>query len=433
MPGAHRFVIGEYVADYEILKNEVFVFAIRHGRQRPANQSPIPTTITKPHMIHVYEIFDRLIAFPTVSRDGNIDLIRYIADFLAGAGIEAQLYPHENGDRASLFATVGPHKQGGVVLSGHTDVVPVEGQAWTSDPFRLVRRENRLFGRGAADMKGFIACAIEALVAAKDENLVRPLHVAFSYDEEIGCVGVRPMLTELAAAGIRPEWVLIGEPTHMQVATGHKGKTGIRATCRGHAAHSALAPTGLNAIHLASDMLSGIREMQAELERTGIRDADYDIPYTTLHAGVIRGGTALNIVPDTCEMLFEIRNIAEDDPGTIMDRFFDRAEAIVAPKKNMFPEAAIELEIFNEYPGLSTDVAGEITGRAIALSGQANRIKVAFGTEGGLFQEVLGTTAIVCGPGSMDQGHKPDEFVTIEQMEECRSMLLRVTDTLKAD
>lgn len=384
-------------------------------------------------MTHVYEIFDRLIAFPTVSRDGNIDLIRYVADYLSGAGIDAELYPHEDGDRASLFATVGPHKRGGVVLSGHTDVVPVDGQAWTSDPFRLVRRGNRLFGRGAADMKGFIACAIEALVAAKDQDLARPLHVAFSYDEEIGCVGVRPMLTELAAAGIRPEWVLIGEPTAMQVATGHKGKTGIRATCRGHAAHSALAPTGLNAIHLAADMLSGIREMQAEIERTGRRDPDYDVPYTTLHAGVIHGGTALNIVPDHCEMLFEIRNIAEDDPRSFMDEFFDRAEAIVSSKRNMFPEAAIRLEIFNEYPGLSTDEAGEIASRAIALSGQASRIKVAFGTEGGLFQEVLGTTTIVCGPGSMDQGHKPDEFVTIDQMEECRSMLLRVTDTLRAE
>jgi acetylornithine deacetylase len=383
--------------------------------------------------MQVYDIFDRLIAFPTVSRDGNIDLIRYIADFLAGAGVEAELYPHENGDRASLFATVGNGKRGGVVLSGHTDVVPVEGQAWTSDPFRLTRRDNKLLGRGAADMKGFIACAIEALVAAKDQELARPLHVAFSYDEEIGCVGVRPMLTELAATGIKPEWVLIGEPTQMQVATGHKGKTGIRATCQGHAAHSALAPTGLNAIHLAADMLTGIREMQAEIERTGKRDPDYDVPYTTLHAGVIKGGTALNIVPDQCEMLFEIRNIADDDPKTIMNQFFDRAETIVSPKKNMFPEAEIRLEIFNEYPGLSTDTTGEITGRAISLSGQANRIKVAFGTEGGLFQEVLGTTAIVCGPGSMDQGHKPDEFVTVEQMEECRGMLRRVTDTLKSD
>lgn len=384
-------------------------------------------------MTQVYDIFDRLIAFPTVSRDGNIDLIRYIADYLSGAGIDAELYPHADGDRASLFATVGPRKRGGVVLSGHTDVVPVEGQAWTSDPFRLTRRDDRLFGRGTADMKGFIACAMEALVAAKDQALARPLHIAFSYDEEIGCVGVRPMLAALAAAGIRPEWVLIGEPTSMQVATGHKGKTGIRATCRGHAAHSALAPTGLNAIHLAADMLSGIREMQAEIERTGRRDPDYDIPYTTLHAGVIRGGTALNIVPDNCEMLFEIRNIADDDPKSIMDQFFDRAEAIVASKKNMFPEAGITLEIFNEYPGLSTDTAGEISGKAIALSGQSNRIKVAFGTEGGLFQDVLGTTAIVCGPGNMEQGHKPDEYVTVGQMEECRAMLARVTATLAAD
>jgi acetylornithine deacetylase len=383
-------------------------------------------------MTHIYDIFDRLIAFPTVSRDGNIDLIRYIADFLAGAGIDAQLYPHESGDRASLFASVGPRVNGGVVLSGHTDVVPVEGQAWTSDPFRLVRRDDRFYGRGAADMKGFVACAIEALVAAKDAPLARPLHLAFSYDEEIGCVGVRPMLTSLAAVGIKPEWVLIGEPTNMQVATGHKGKTGIRATCRGHAAHSALAPTGLNAIHLAADMLTGIREMQAEIERTGIRDPDYDVPYTTLHAGVIKGGTALNIVADTCEMLFEIRNIAEDDPKSIMHQFFDRAEAIVNPKKNMFPEAAIELEIFNEYPGLSTDIAGNVATHALALSGQAGRIKVAFGTEGGLFQEILGTTAIVCGPGSMDQGHKPDEFVSLEQMEACRAMLARVTETLKA-
>lgn len=384
-------------------------------------------------MTHVYEIFDRLIAFPTVSRDGNIELIRYIADYLSGAGIEAELYPHEDGDRASLFATVGPHKRGGVVLSGHTDVVPVEGQAWTSDPFRLTRREDRLFARGAADMKGFVACAIEALVAARDEDLARPLHVAFSYDEEIGCVGVRPMLAELAAAGIRPEWVLIGEPTEMQVATGHKGKTGIRATCRGHAAHSALAPSGLNAIHLASDMLTGIREMQAEIERSGRRDDDYDVPYTTLHAGVIKGGTALNIVPDNCEMLFEIRNIAGDDPKSIMNQFFDRADAIVSKSKSRFPDVEIRLDIFNEYPGLGTDEMGAVSEKAIALSGQSNRIKVAFGTEGGLFQEVLGTTAIVCGPGSMDQGHKPDEFVTIQQMEACRSMLLRVTDTLKSD
>lgn len=377
-----------------------------------------------------YDVLDRLIAFPTVSRDGNIDLVRYVADVLTDAGITSRLYPHENGDRASLFATVGPDVQGGVVLSGHTDVVPVEGQAWTSDPFRLVRRGDNLYGRGTADMKGFIACAMEALIAAKEQRLLRPLHLALSYDEEIGCVGVRPMLTELAASGIRPEWVLIGEPTFMQVATGHKGKTGIKAICCGHASHSALAPTGLNAIHLAADFLTEIRAMQADIEATGPRDADYDVPYTTLHAGVIKGGTALNIVPDNCEMLFEIRNIAGDSPKTIMDEFFERAGRIAGKARNQFPEADIRLEIFNEYPGLGTDASGRIAKEAISLSGQSNRIKVAFGTEGGLFQDALETTAIVCGPGSMDQGHKPDEFVSVGQLEACRAMLARVTERL---
>jgi len=377
-------------------------------------------------------ILERLIAFPTVSRDGNIDLIRYIADLLASAGIAPRLFPHQNGDRASLFATVGPEGPGGIVLSGHTDVVPVDGQAWTSDPFRLAHVDDRLYGRGTADMKGFVACAIEAMIAARDQKLTRPLHLALSYDEEIGCVGVRPMLSELAAAGIRPAWVLIGEPTFMQVATGHKGKTGIRATCCGHAAHSALAPTGLNAIHLASDFLTEIRAMQAEIERTGPRDPDYDVPYTTLHTGVIKGGTALNIVPDNCEMLFEIRNIAGDDPKTIMDQFFERAGRIASRARERFPEVDIKLEIFNEYPGLGTDESGLISQQAIALSGQSNRIKVAFGTEGGLFQDALQTTAIVCGPGSMDQGHKPDEFVSLPQLEACRGMLSRLTERLVA-
>lgn len=383
-------------------------------------------------MDQALDILDRLIAFPTVSRDGNIDLIRYVASILEEVGIAPRIYMGEGGDRASLFASVGPAGPGGIVLSGHTDVVPVDGQAWTSDPFRMTERDGNYYGRGAADMKGFVACAIEALAAAYNRPLERPLHLALSYDEEIGCVGVRPMLAELAVAGIKPEWVLIGEPTAMQVATGHKGKTGIRATCCGHAAHSALAPTGLNAIHLASDLLAEIRALQAEIERTGARDPDYDVPYTTLHAGVIKGGAALNIVPDNCEMLFEIRNIAEDDPRLIMNRLFESADAIAGKARKKFPDADITLDIFNEYPGLETDAAGAVTREALALSGDVGRIKVAFGTEGGLFQENLGTTAVVCGPGSMDQGHKPDEYVSRDQLGQCRAMLKRLTDRLAA-
>lgn len=378
-------------------------------------------------MTNAYDILERLIAFPSVSRDGNIDLIRYVAKLLADAGIECRLYPNETGDRASLFATVGPAARGGTVLSGHTDVVPVDGQAWTSDPFRLAEREGKLFGRGTADMKGFVACAIEAMLEAKGKVLSAPLHLALSYDEEIGCVGVRPMLVELAKAGVSPDWVLIGEPTGMQVASGHKGKLGARATCCGVAAHSALAPTGLNAIHLAADFLSEIRALQGELAETGPRDSDYDIPYSTVHAGVISGGTALNIVPEQCRLDFEIRNVAEDNIDALFARLFEKAETISNAARQRFPQSGISIEVFNTYPGLGVSGNGEAVHKALALSGTSRPIKVAFGTEGGLFVQTLSAPVIVCGPGSMDQGHKADEFVSRGQMEACRTMLARIT------
>lgn len=381
-------------------------------------------------MTNAYDILERLIAFPSVSRDGNIDLIRYVDAVLAEAGIESRLYPSESGDRASLFATVGPLGAGGVVLSGHTDVVPVDGQAWTSDPFRLIERDGLLYGRGTTDMKGFVACAIEAMLLARGQVLSKPLHLALSYDEEIGCVGVRPMLAELAKDGLRPEWVLIGEPTAMQVASGHKGKLAARATCCGVAAHSALAPTGLNAIHLAADFLSEIRALQAELAETGARDLDYDIPYSTVHAGVIAGGTALNIVPESCALDFEIRNVAEDDPKRLMERLFDKAEAISNVARQRFASTGITIDVVNDYPGLGASGNGEVVGRGLSLAGAGRAVKVAFGTEGGLFSRALETPVLVCGPGSMEQGHKADEFVSRAQMEACRTMLGRLAGTL---
>jgi acetylornithine deacetylase len=380
-------------------------------------------------MTSAYDILDRLIAFPSVSRDGNIDLIRYIADALAAAGVASRLFPHENGDRASLFATIGPEGPGGIVLSGHTDVVPVDGQAWTVDPFRMSRKGDRFYGRGTTDMKGFIACAMEAAVAATERRLTRPLHLALSYDEEIGCVGVRPMLDELATAGIDPEWVLIGEPTAMQVATGHKGKTGVKAYCTGHSAHSALAPTGLNAIYMAAELLEEVRAIQADIVETGPRDSDYTVPYTTLHAGVIQGGTALNIVPDACRLDFEIRNLAGDDPMAYMARLFDKAERITAEGRKRFPETGIRVDIFNTYPGLNVDPRAKATEAVKSLSG-GSQLKVSFGTEGGLFEQAFGAPSIVCGPGDMEQGHKPDEFIELSQMEACRTMLGKILDRL---
>ncbi|GEO87001.1 MULTISPECIES: acetylornithine deacetylase [Alphaproteobacteria] len=385
-------------------------------------------------MSHVpaFDILDRLIAFPSVSRDGNIDLIRYVSALLADAGIESRLFPSDSGDRASLFATVGPEGPGGIVLSGHTDVVPVDGQDWTHDPFRLTDLDGRLHGRGTTDMKGFVACAIEALLAAKSRPLIRPLHLALSYDEEIGCVGVRPMLAELSKAGLCPDWVLIGEPTSMQVASGHKGKLAARASCCGAAAHSALAPTGLNAIHLAADFLAELRLLQSDLADHGPRDDDYDIPYTTIHAGVIRGGTALNIVPEHCLLDFEIRNIAADNPKRLLDRLFEKAETLSRGARQRFPSTGIAIEVINDYPGLAISSNEAALAQALALAGSNRSIKVAFGTEGGLFSSALDVPAVVCGPGSMDQGHKADEYVERAQIDACRVMLARLTEGLAA-
>lgn len=375
-------------------------------------------------------ILDRLIGFASVSRDGNMALIRHVAALLDEAGIAYTLYPAKEGDRASLFATVGPDGPGGVVLSGHTDVVPIDGQSWSSDPFRLRERQGRLYGRGTADMKGFVVCAIEAMLSAGRRRLRRPLHLALSYDEEIGCVGVRPMLEALARAGLKPDWVLVGEPTGMTVATGHKGKLAARATCSGCAAHSALAPTGLNAIHLACDFVAALRALQEEIAQGGARDAAYDIPYTTLHAGVIAGGTALNIVPERCVVDFEIRNVTADDPGRLMERLSAEAERIGAAGRQRFPASGIRIEVVNAYPGLEGGAHRQVVERAAALSGRPGERKLAFGTEGGLFAEALAVPVVVCGPGSMDQGHKADEYVSRQQIEACRAMLSRLVQDL---
>jgi acetylornithine deacetylase len=260
----------------------------------------MPTTI---------EILDRLIAFETISRRPNVDLIDYLRGLLAAKAIPCQMIANESGSNINLFATIGPPERPGVVLSGHTDVVPVEGQNWTCDPFRLTQRDGRLYGRGTADMKGFLACAVQAALKAAERDLKTPIHLALSYDEEIGCVGVRRMLDRLADLPVRPLFCIVGEPTELAVATGHKGKVALRATCHGKEVHSALAPSGVNAIHLASDFIQVLRDRQRQLVESGRHDDDYDVPHSTLHAGIISGGTALNIVPNLCRVDFEIRNL----------------------------------------------------------------------------------------------------------------------------
>jgi acetylornithine deacetylase len=378
------------------------------------------------------EILDRLVAFDTVSSRPNIALMDYVKNLLAEAGIAAILIPDASGGRANLYATVGPEGAPGVMLSGHTDVVPVEGQVWTRPPFALTEGGGRLYGRGTADMKGFVACAIEAMLLAARRPMKVPLHLALSYDEEVGCMGVRSLIDVLAAAPVKPRFCIVGEPTGMQVATGHKGKVALRATCTGREGHSALAPLALNALHLAADFLGAVRRVQAEVAATGLRDGDYDVPYTTLHVGKMAGGVQVNIVPNHAVLDFEIRSLAGEDVGSLIRRLEAEAEAIVSPLRTEFPEAAIRVERLWDYPGLGTPSDAGVVNFVKALTGANGTIKVAFGTEGGLFDQRLGLPTVICGPGSMAQGHKPDEFVTVEQLERCRAMLGALIGRLEA-
>jgi acetylornithine deacetylase len=375
------------------------------------------------------QILDRLIGFPTVSRDSNLALIEYAREFLAALGVETRLYMDSSGRKANLYASIGPSDRGGVLLSGHSDVVPVDGQQWASNPFRLQERGARLFARGAADMKGFLACALRAAERATARPLWLPLQLAFSYDEEVGCLGVRSLIDDMADWTHRPRFCIVGEPTQLRIAIGHKGKTALKATCHGRAAHSAAPAHGVNAIHMASELIDRIRRRQQAIETSGMRDPDYDVPYTTLHVGVIHGGNALNIVPARCEIELEIRNLPADDPAALVMALRGDADA-VADSMRGDADTRIDLELIHDYPGLETPAHSEVVELAAALTGNRECIKVAFGSEGGLFSDRLGIPTVVCGPGSIDQAHKADEFVAIDQLQRCDAMLDALLDRL---
>ncbi|MEM9332582.1 MAG: acetylornithine deacetylase [Pseudomonadota bacterium] len=369
------------------------------------------------------DLLNDLIAFPTVSSNPNRALIDYCASLLSDAGAEISILEDEKEAKANLYATIGPRDTPGVLLSGHTDVVPVEGQDWTVSPFTMSEADGKVYGRGTTDMKGFVASALRTALRASTTELKTPLHLAFSYDEEIGCVGVRSMIDMLAEAPFKPMFCIVGEPTLMSVATGHKGKTACRVTSTGKEAHSALAPTALNAIHFSVDMIQFIRQLQSEIAASSRQDEDYDVPYTTLHVGQVDGGLALNIVPNLSHMRFEIRNLPEDDPQVLLDRIKAHAVLIVDEHKDTFPDASIGFEITNTYPSLNTSKTAEIVNFVKSLTGSNSTMKVAFGTEGGLFSSELGIPTVICGPGSMEQGHKPDEFIHLEQLDKCDAML----------
>jgi acetylornithine deacetylase len=368
-------------------------------------------------------ILDRLIAFETVSHMTNLPLMRYVEALLAEAGIESTLIFDETGEKANLYAIVGPRDVPGVILSGHVDVVPVEGQNWTRPPFELTQEGSRLYGRGTTDMKGFDACAIACVLQAAKRELKVPLILALSHDEEVGCRGVGSMIDAIAEWPMPPRLCIVGEPTSMDAAIGHKGKVALRVTCIGRAGHSSAAPLALNAIHLAMDFTAAVRELQAEVAANGPFDPDYDVPYSTLHVGKISGGVQVNVVAHSCVIDMEIRTLAGDDPARLIAKLEAAAEAIVTPLRSNFPEAAIAINRLWDYPGLGTAPDADVVSFVKGLTGGNAHMKVAYGTEGGMFAQRLGLPTVVCGPGAMTQGHMPDEFVEIAQLERCEAML----------
>ena len=370
------------------------------------------------------QLLQTLVGFDTTSRESNLQLIEFVRDYLAGFGVTSELVYNEERSKANLFASIGPLELAGIVLSGHTDVVPVDGQAWSVPPFELTERDGKLFGRGTADMKGYIACVLALVPELVKADLRRPVHIALSYDEEVGCLGVRSLLKVLEQRPLKPMLCIIGEPTGLKPVLGHKGKLAMRCDVHGEACHSAYAPYGVNAIEHAAELIGELGRIGQRLRDT--RDARFDPPFSTVQTGVMSGGKALNIVPADCRFDFEIRALPSQDPGEVADQLKAYAEQQVLPRMQaVSAQSAIRFTELSAYPGLVTDERSQAAQLISAFSGSQEFGTVAFGTEGGLF-DAAGIPTVVCGPGSMDQGHKPDEFVSVEQLDGCDEMLRRM-------
>jgi acetylornithine deacetylase len=357
-------------------------------------------------------LLERLVAFKTVTGQDNLALIDWAQARLQMAGFRVERITAPCGTKAGLLAHFGG-RGGGVLFSAHTDVVPVEGQAWSGDPFRLRPSGTRVYGRGTTDMKGFIACLLALADRLRAHPPAQPVAIALSWDEELGCRGIPHMIDSVIPVLGRPDVCIVGEPTLLRLAVGHKGKAACSAVCRGEPGHSALAPRFTNALHLAADLIGAARREQARLARDGAQDPGYDISYSTVHVGRLRGGTALNMIPERAELAFEIRHLAAETPG-----------AILASLTQGLP-GGIEISVLNAYPGLDSDPAHPAFARLKEMVDDPAPMKVSYGTEAGFFA-ALGLPTVVCGPGDMAQGHKPDEFIEIGELVRCRDLLQRL-------
>jgi acetylornithine deacetylase len=393
--------------------------------------SSMPFTAASEKDSKAIELLKTLVGFDTTSYNSNLGLIEFIQSYLSSYNVESTLIHDESGKKANLYATIGRTDIGGVMLSGHTDVVPVASQDWGTDPFSLTESDGKFYGRGSADMKGFIALVLSRVPEMVSSELTKPIHLALSYDEEIGCVGVQRMLDLLVHQPIKPSCCIIGEPTGMEVVIGHKGKHATRVKVRGHPCHSGQSPLGVNAIDFASELIVYIRKLAHEKAQNGPFDKDYEVPYTTLHTGVVGGGTALNIVPSLCQFDFEIRHLYEEDPQYLLDQIEDFARDHLETEMHLIDsDTGFDFETLATYPGLLTDPGIEFVTYVKGLLDNDAHSKVIFGSEGGLFQKRLGIPTLVCGPGNIDQAHKANEYISLEQLKKGGNFLDHLLESL---
>jgi acetylornithine deacetylase len=386
-----------------------------------------PSPSPAPTLASTKELLARLIAFDTTSHKTNIPLIAFVEEYLARHGIKSQRVPTADGQKASLFATIGPADGGGIALSGHTDVVPVASQNWDTDPFELVERGDKLYGRGTCDMKGYLACCLALVPSLTARKLKVPFHIAFSYDEEVGCTGVRPMIGEFGKKLPTPRMVFVGEPSNMTVVDAHKGPVRWRVELTGRAAHSSMPHYGVNAIAYAGRLIGEILAMEEEL-KAGPLDARFDPPWTTTQVTQIEGGTASNVVPVPCWFGWETRALPGFDPFTLQRRLEKYASEQLLPEmRKLAPESEIVIRAINHVSAYAADNRSGIVPLTLKLAGQNETLAVSYCTEAGLFQDG-GAPAIICGPGDIAQAHTANEFIRVEELEKCLTFLGRLAD-----
>ena len=400
--------------------------------------APATATTVRPELsaspakgLLAWDLIHKLVSFDTTSRDSNLALIDWVRGYLRGHGIESTLTFNDDQRKANLFATL-PARDGnavanGIVLSGHTDVVPVDGQPWDTNPFDATIIGDRVYGRGVTDMKSFSATGLAFVPEFLRCGLKRPVHFALSYDEEVGCIGVRRLIDDIVRRGLKPAGCIVGEPTGMQLVVAHKGKQSYRCLVRGHEAHSSLTPLGVNAVQIACEIVTFLTGMARRFRDNGAYDDAYDVQYTTVHTGVIHGGTALNIVPRDCWFDFEFRYLPFDDPDVLLAEVKAWAARFLPEMRAVAPDTFIEFDALSATPGFDTHGGSEIADIGKACNGTDDCGKVSFGTEASLFHNAAIPT-IICGPGHIAQAHQPNEWVTLDQLAACEAFMRRLAD-----